>query len=313
MKGSYNNALKNINRLPETHRDMMMRLYGFYGEPQTADEIADYCNSIHLNVETWQVEALIEEGMQMARTDIPLVKREEARSFHVNLYHENCREEEQDLVNMGFIPIYSSSISCEMPGREAYANLTLLVKNPAGLENLGEIMLRDEDDWIARMLNERDLNFVLDHGEGLLLGDSLTWYDINQLLYEEEKGTDIKSYLATCYEHIDFIRMPYLGILFGYQDADFESANSEVKKERQGKIREMGKKAAYIFEELGKPVIYQLDTYDAKTEYIYDYIYLGEDLARKTVLGNPNKIAETLEIIQPSNPALKPFLQLAVK
>ena len=74
----------------------------------------------------------------------------------------------------------------------------------------------------------------------------------------------------------------------------------------------MGRTSAEIFEELGKTVIYKMNTTDVSTMDIYDYIYLGEELARKVVIENPSKLSGKIEIINPMDDDVKPFQKLAI-
>ena len=89
-------------------------------------------------------------------------------------------------------------------------------------------------------------------------------------------------------------------------------ADAEIQRDRLRKIKKMGRTSAEIFEELDKTVIYKMNTTDITTTDIYDYIYLGEELARKVVIENPSKLAGEVEIINPMDEDVKPFLKLGI-
>ena len=91
-----------------------------------------------------------------------------------------------------------------------------------------------------------------------------------------------------------------------------QDADAEIQRDRLRKIKKMGRTSAEIFEELGKTVIYKMNTTDVSTMDIYDYIYLGEELARKVVIENPSKLAGEIEIINPMDDDVKPFQKLAI-
>ena len=302
--------------LPETQRDIMMMRYGINGSaPQSTEDITKYMNDIGLNVDTWQVEEVIKEAEQMINAmDSDALKPfgDNNRSFLVNLYNDNRRDEELAMMRRGLIPIYSASAYVEVPDREPFFDLSFVVKNKTGLKNLQEIKLNNEDNKMFRILSVLDYDFVTSHTEGLFVGTMITWNQINQFLNEVESGTDLKEYLADYYKDVDIIKYPYLGLLFGYKDPDMQDADAEIQRDRLRKIKEMGRISAEIFEKLGKTVIYKMNTTDVSTMDIYDYIYLGEELARKVVIENPSKLAGEIEIINPMDDDVKPFQKLAI-
>ena len=118
--------------LPETQRDIMMMHYGLNGsEPQSIEDITKYMNDIGLNVDTWQVEEVIKEAEQMINAmDSDAVKPfgDNNRSFLVNLYNDNRRDEELAMMRRGLIPIYSASSYVEVPDREPFFDLSFVVK-----------------------------------------------------------------------------------------------------------------------------------------------------------------------------------------
>lgn len=193
-------------------------------------------------------------------------------------------------------------------------HIILLCKNKQGLKNLYKLISFSHLDYFYR--KPRMPKSVIDaHREGLLIGSACEAGELYQAMLagaNEKKLTDI----AAFYDYLEIQPvannefMVRKGLLAGSDD-----------------IRRLNKRVVEIGKKLEKPVaatcdvhfldpheeyfrriIFQIQGYDdtqqaplylrTTDEMLKEFAYLGEDVAREVVIGNPNLLADMTEEIE---------------
>ncbi len=322
----YNKVFDNVMSIPETHRDVLMMTYGLKGglganvaKAMTVDEIVDYWKSYQMDIDPWQIEEIIEEGLEMIDMAEESKKgkenfgfaeiREFRKVFRIHIYNEKVKEGDVQLAANGYKGVIETGGYVEIPDRTPFLDMVYIVKNRTGIENLKAIVLQEEDaDLFSRLINKKDLDFVMEHREGLLLGASFGWSDIDDLIEKEQSGRDLRDVIAEEYSFLEFIKFPRIQSLYHHVNKNSQES-PESMKAKQKLRRDTACRAAKAFEEMGIKLIFVTDVVDVRPEDVYEYSYLGMDTAMKAVYENPYRIAQTLLDIDTMDEALKPFLQ----
>ncbi|NLY71275.1 MAG: PolC-type DNA polymerase III [Clostridiales bacterium] len=195
-------------------------------------------------------------------------------------------------------------------------HIILLVKNRKGLKNLYKLVSLSHIEYFYRR-PRIPKSVLMAHREGLIIGSACESGEIFQAVLNGKPEKDIKK-LVELYDYLEI--QPLVNNRF--------LVEAGIVKDEEG-LKDLNRKIVEIGEKYNKPVVATCDSHylneednlyrkilmagqgykDAEQsqglylrttdEMLDEFSYLGEDVARKIIIDNPNKIADSIEEISP--------------
>ena len=208
------------------------------------------------------------------------------------------------------------------PKKRRYYHMILLAKTQAGLKNLYKLITKSHVNYFYRKPRV-PRSVLLRHREGLLVGSACAGGELYQAILRGEPEEALLR-LASFYDYLEIQPNGNNAYLLR-PDKEGESPALDSEEE----LREINRKIVALAQACNIPVVatgdvHFLDERDAiyrevlqsaqgfddadaqaplhfrtTRDMLEAFVYLGEDMARKVVIGNPNVLAEQIEALRP--------------
>ena len=268
--------------LPQPHRDVLILYYGLDNEEEENDieDIMEYFEDYEncpFVMTPDRIRRVLSEALDMVTVELDDYK---PTSKPRTLTKKN----------------YYHAMKLPLAGRNTnYCYLQLVATDDTGLKNLKLIDDSKEHDGHV------ELDFVLKHREGLLILSEISWFDIQEMFERgqcDPAADDYFDLLKERFGFADFCIAPTFSSLYGFKGILYEDSVIEKMDEYflDGLIEEAGRFIGYLNEEIGKPVVADIDLSAPKAEDMLNYLYLGEKEAAKTCFFNTFFMADMAEL-----------------
>lgn len=267
--------------LPQPHRDVLNLYYGLFdGDEREIYGIMDYFDEYEncpWVMSEERIGIIYHDALRMAAVDLPSYKpTSKPRSLTKRDYYYSTK-----------LPLAGRSID--------HAKLQLIVKDAVGNRNLELIDAEAKSDGYV------DLDYVLEHREGLLILAYISWSDVDFIHFrglEDPAAEDYDDLIKERFGFADFCIAPTLSSLFEY---DGILIDGEVDKEMDaffisGLCETVERLISYLDDEAGKPAVADIDLADPKVESMLDYMYLDADGAAKLCFFNTFSMSDMVQI-----------------
>ncbi|MBQ3122708.1 MAG: PolC-type DNA polymerase III [Firmicutes bacterium] len=194
-------------------------------------------------------------------------------------------------------------------------HIILLAQNQTGLKNLYKLVSYSHLNYFYKR-PRLPKSVIQAHREGLIIGSACEAGEVFRAAFEQKPEEEIDR-IASFYDYLEI--QPLI-------NNQFMIENGSVA-DREG-LKELNRKIIALGDKLGKPVVATTDSHylepeDAvyrqilmagqgftdeggqglylrtTEEMLEEFSYLGEELAEKVVIDNPNMIADMIDVIQP--------------
>ena len=199
-------------------------------------------------------------------------------------------------------------------------HIIILAKNKIGLSNLYKLISISQLKYFTRTTPRIPKNILSEMREGLIIGSACEAGELIRSIVAGKSDTELEE-IANFYDYLEI--QPFHNNDFLIRSKDFPNINSDED------LININKKVAELAQKLNKPLVATCDVHflnpndsiyrailmngkgftDAELqpplylrtteEMLKEFYYLDEKIAYDAVVTNPNKIAESVEILKP--------------
>lgn len=267
-----------LDSLPWIHREVLELRYGLpRGKTHSLEETAE-----RIGIDIESVEELEAEVLRMIRKPKRMILNEDK---HIELGLLETYDNAVEWIEERHKFIFGEPFYCLRKSKdEEKFRAFLLAKNRTGVRNIKKCLSVLEYEpccW----------DYVTTHREGILIGQRCDWRYIQNLVLGNYNDEEIKSMLADWYRDADYVEIPEKSCMYQIRG---EEQKRKPGADEYRKMQKMAGKIVRYLTEMGKVVMADLNTCNVNEKMLYDYEYLGDQLAEEVVLKNPHLIEDQI-------------------